>query len=108
MALHALNLLVARQLVRDAEWFSGAAELVIVPPLCPLATSAYDFSTTGALMDRAADATSRWLDRGGLRARGIPGALRPHVDEPLLRREPLPHCDGKLDSGSLEENRRSA
>lgn len=80
MALHALNLLIARQMVRDAQQFSSAAEMVIVPPLCPLAASAYDFSTTGTLIDRAADATTRWLDRNGLQDGGIPGALRPHVD----------------------------
>jgi NTE family protein len=81
VALHALNLLIARQLVRDAEQFSSAAELVIVPPLCPTAASAYDFSITGTLIDRAADATTRWLDRNGLQAKDIPGALRPHVDD---------------------------
>ncbi|MGE0022004.1 MAG: patatin-like phospholipase family protein [Hyphomicrobium sp.] len=80
MALHALNLLIARQMVRDAQQFSSAVEMVIVPPLCPLAASAHDFSITGTLIDRAADATTRWLDRNGLRAGDIPGALRPHVD----------------------------
>lgn len=108
MALHALNLLVARQLVRDAEWLSAAAELVIVPPLCPLATSPYDFSTTGALIERATDATNRWLDRGGLRAKGIPGALRPHVDEPPVTAEPAPQCDGALAHASVDETRRCA
>jgi NTE family protein len=108
LALHALNLIVARQLVRDAEWFSGAAELVIVPPLCPLAVSAYDFSTTGALIDRARDATSRWLDRGGLRARGVPGALKPHFDEPLLTQAPSPQCEGEPDRGFLVGDPRSA
>jgi NTE family protein len=80
MALRALNLLIARQMVRDAQQFSSAAEIVIVPPLCPLAASAYDFSTTDTLIDRAADATTGWLDRNGLQAGRIPGALRPHVD----------------------------
>ena len=81
LALHALNLLIARQLVRDAEQFSSAAELVMVPPLCPLAASPFDFSITGKLIDRAAGATTRWLDRNGLQAGNVPGALRPHVDE---------------------------
>lgn len=80
VALHALNLLIARQVVRDAQQFSSATELVIVPPLCPLAASPYDFSATAGLIDRATDATTRWLDRTGLQAGTIPGALRPHVD----------------------------
>jgi NTE family protein len=87
VALHALNLLVARQLVRDAEQLSGATELIIVPPLCPLATSPYDFSASGALIDRAASATARWLDRGGLEAGRIPGALKPHIDSPRASRQ---------------------
>jgi NTE family protein len=80
MALHALNLLIARQLVRDAEHFSSAAELVIVPPLCPMEASPYDFSTIGKLINRAADATTRWLDRNGLQPGAIPCALKPHAD----------------------------
>jgi hypothetical protein len=30
--------------------------------------------------DRAAEQTRRWLQRGGLEKRRIPGALRPHED----------------------------
>jgi NTE family protein len=100
VALHALNLLIARQLVRDAEQFSSAAELIIVPPLCPLAASAYDFSITGTLIDRAADATTRWLDRNGLEAGGIPGALRPHVDDAVLAAEPAAESSGALCIGA--------
>jgi NTE family protein len=106
VALHALNLLIARQLVRDTEQFSSAAELVIVPPLCPTAASAYDFSTTGTLIDRAADATISWLDRNGLQAGDIPGALRPHVDDVVLTEEPGPQSSGALctaaTNGSVE------
>ena len=36
MALHTLNLLVARQLVADTARFATYADIVIVPPLCPL------------------------------------------------------------------------
>jgi NTE family protein len=86
VALHALNLLVARQLVRDAEQFSGAADLIIVPPLCPLAISPFDFSASGELIERAASATARWLDRGGLETKHIPGALKPHLDSPQASR----------------------
>jgi NTE family protein len=107
MALHALNLLVARQLVRDAEWFRTTAEIVIVPPLCPLATSAHDFSLTGTLIDRATDATNRWLDRNGLQAGGVPSALRPHVDL-LVTDEAAPRCRRDLPHGPLVEHWSSA
>ena len=49
-----------------------------MPPLCPLSVSPYDFSRAGELIERAAEQTRRWLERGGLRKHRIPGALRPH------------------------------
>lgn len=79
-AFHALNLLVARQLVRDLEQLAGQVEVATVPPLCPLAVSAYDFSRAQELIERAAQSTRRWLNGGGLTRQRIPGALRPHVD----------------------------
>lgn len=79
-ALHALNLLVAHQLVRDLEQLAGQVEVTTVPPLCPLAVSPYDFSRADELIERAAETTRHWLDRGGLTHQRIPGALRPHVD----------------------------
>lgn len=78
--LHAITLMIAGQLVADLERCRGKAELVTVPPLCPLAVSAYDFSRAGELIERAAAQTRRWLDGGGLNRQRIPGALRPHVD----------------------------
>jgi NTE family protein len=79
-ALQALNLLIARQLVRDLEQLTAKVEVLTVPPLCPIATSPYDFSHAGELIGRAADSTRRWLQEGGLSRQRIPGALRPHVD----------------------------
>lgn len=80
-AFHALNLLVARQLVRDLEELSGRIDVATVPPVCPLAVSAYDFSRAHQLIEVAAQGTRRWLESGGLTQQRIPGALRPHVDE---------------------------
>ena len=80
-AFDALNLLVARQLVRDLEQLVDRVEVATVPPLCPLAVSAYDFSRAHELIERAAQSTRRWLEDGGLQQQRIPGALRPHVDE---------------------------
>jgi NTE family protein len=76
--MHALNLLIAHQLVAELERHSGDAEIVTVPPLCPLSLSPYDFSHAGDLIERAADQTRRWLERGGLGKHRIPGALRAH------------------------------
>ncbi len=77
-ALHAVNLLIAHQLVTDLERYSGQVEIITVPPLCPLAVSPYDFSHAGELIERAAAQTRSWLERGGLGKHRIPGALRAH------------------------------
>ena len=79
-ALHALNMLIAHQLVQDLELLAGKVAVLTVPPLCPLAVSPYDFSQSGDLIERAASSTRRWLDNDGLTQYRIPGALRPHVD----------------------------
>jgi len=78
LALHALNLLIMRQLLSDIEDFSPRCELIVVPPLCPLTTTAYDFSQSRQLIQRA-EATARlWLKENGLESRGTPSELLPH------------------------------
>jgi NTE family protein len=77
-ALHALNLLVMRQLLSDIERFSDRAELVVIPPLCPVTVSAYDFSQTADLIRRAEATTRLWLRKAGLEREGTPEELLPH------------------------------
>jgi NTE family protein len=76
--LHALNLMIAHQLVSDLEHYRGQVEITTVPPLCPLAASPYDFSRAGELIEHAAAQTRLWLERGGIDKQRIPGALRAH------------------------------
>jgi NTE family protein len=52
-ALHALTLIIARQLTTDLEYLDPAIDCVVVPPLCPLVGSPYDFSQTDAHISRA-------------------------------------------------------
>jgi NTE family protein len=75
MVLHSWNLLIARQLVLDARRFANAVELIVVPPLCPLLVSSYDFSQTEQLIRRAAQKTERWINEGGLAPREVGGSL---------------------------------
>ena len=77
-ALHALNLLVMRQLLSDIEHFSSRVELIVVPPLCPVTASAYDFSQTADLIHRAEAATRLWLQKNGLQPAGAPPQLLAH------------------------------
>ncbi len=78
-ALHSLNLLVARQLIRDVERFADRVELRVVPALCPLGTSPYDYGSCDVLIERAAASTQAWISAGGLVRQGVDvGPLRPH------------------------------
>jgi NTE family protein len=77
-ALHALTLLIARQLVSELEGLAPDIEYFVVPPLCPLVGSPYDFSRTDDHIARAVQSTDAWLAQNGLEQRGIPGEMRPH------------------------------
>jgi len=78
VAMHAITLLIARQLVSDMESIADAVEIITVPPLCPLNCSPYDFSQSAELIERAAASTEKWLAAHGLEPGVIPGALRAH------------------------------
>jgi NTE family protein len=78
-ALHGITLMVAHQLVRELERYRDQAEIITVPPLCPLAVSPYDFSHAGELIEQAAAQTRRWLKKDGLTRPRIPGALQAHT-----------------------------
>jgi NTE family protein len=78
-ALHAITLLIARQLVTEIERCRDRVEVITVPPLCPLTLSPYDFSHAAELIARAAEQTTAWLAKGGLARGRVPAALRGHV-----------------------------
>jgi NTE family protein len=77
--LHALTLLIARQLVSELEDLGPGIEYFVVPPLCPLVGSPYDFSRTADHIERAIQSTDAWLARNGLQKTGIPDEMRPHA-----------------------------
>lgn len=64
-AVHALTLLIEQRLVHDVAAYDDQVELVVMPPLCPLSVSSLDFRQGSQLIDRARDASHRWLDSGG-------------------------------------------
>lgn len=70
LALHVLGLQNMRQLDRDIERHAGEARITVVPPLCPLAVSVFDFSQAAALIDRATRQTREWIAGGGLASAG--------------------------------------
>lgn len=79
IALHALNQIIVRQLVTDLQRLGTRFEIRVVPPLCPLDVSSYDFSKAGELIDRSTAATERWLAKGGLERTDIPHELPMHA-----------------------------
>jgi NTE family protein len=76
--LHAITLLIANQIVRDLKELAGKVDISIVPSLCPLDVSPYDFSSAAQLIERAADNTRKWIGGGGLSRPDIPDSLLPH------------------------------
>lgn len=78
-ALHALTLLISRQLVNELESLSPDIEYFVVPPLCPLVGSPYDFSRTSDHIERAIQSTDAWLAQSGIEQGGIPEEMRPHT-----------------------------
>ena len=78
MLLHAITLLISRQLAVDVERFSTMATIAVVPPLCPLSVFSGDFTRTEELIERAARSTRDWLVQGGLRGSVVPPQMMPH------------------------------
>jgi NTE family protein len=62
MALHAVGLLLHKQLTLDVARYETVVELRVLPPLCPLTVSPIDFSHSAELIDRAYEASQRWID----------------------------------------------
>jgi NTE family protein len=65
-------------MVSELENIGPDIEYFVVPPLCPLVGSPYDFSRTAEHIERARLNTDEWLAAGGLERRAIPHELRPH------------------------------
>lgn len=85
-ALHSLNLMSMRQLDRDIERYSERVKITVVDPLCPLDVSAFNFSQTETLIQRAANHAWGWIQAGGLDRAGpllLPLAHNHHVDVDL-------------------------
>ena len=81
-ALHALTLLIARQLINELEHLPPEIDYYVLPPLCPLDGSPYDFSHTGELIARAIESTNEWIDGGGLEVPRTHAQLGLHKHKP--------------------------
>jgi NTE family protein len=71
----AANLLIHQRLVQDVRNFAGSAQLVVLPPPCPIRVSALDFRHAAELVGAGRAAAGDWLDRqAGAAAPGSLGA----------------------------------
>jgi len=78
-ALHALTLLIARQMLSELTELDGSGiEYYVLPPLCPLVGSPYDFSQADALIERAIESTDAWISGGGLEKPNVHAQLSIH------------------------------
>jgi NTE family protein len=60
--LHATNLLIMRRLLVEIELLRDRAELIVLPPPCPLNVSSMDFSHTEELIRRGYEDAREYLD----------------------------------------------
>ena len=72
MLLHAMSLLVMRRLLLEIEALRDRAELIVLPPPCPLTVAPIDFSHADELIRRGDEDSRDYLGRR--RARGGAGA----------------------------------
>ena len=77
-ALHAITLMIAWQLMYELEQIPEDIQVHLMPTLCPLAVSPFDFSASSELIERAAQSSKKWIDEGGLTRRARPQELAPH------------------------------
>lgn len=64
VALHAISLLTQRRLIDDIQRHQGDAELIVLPPPCPLSIQPIDFAHADELISRAVHDTRAFLDGG--------------------------------------------
>ena len=65
MALQAISLLTHRRLVDDIERHRGDAQLIVLPPPCPLDIQPIDFDRADELIESALTDAREFLDSGG-------------------------------------------
>jgi len=75
LGLHAITLLISTQMARDLRLLEGRVSVHVVPHLCPLDISPFNFEHSAALIERSAQTTRAWLQSGGLDQEGTPGSF---------------------------------
>jgi NTE family protein len=79
MVLHAMSLLIMRRLLVEIELLADRAELIVLPPPCPLSISPIDFSQADQLITRGHDDSAEYL--AAYEAGQAPAPLRMSMHE---------------------------
>jgi NTE family protein len=78
--LHAVSLVIMGRLLIEAETLRDRAELIILPPPCPLEVTPLDFSHTGELIERAYAGGAEFLETLDAGTAPTPLPMRMHED----------------------------
>lgn len=65
VAVHSISFLIQQRLIADLDHPPAGAMIHLLPPLCPVTVSAADFSHATELIERARQASTKWLEEGG-------------------------------------------
>ena len=86
MLLHAMSLLVMRRLLVEVEELRERAELIVLPPPCPLTVAPIDFSHADELIRRGYEDSREYLDavERGAAPVPLPMVMHDHRDQPPL------------------------
>jgi NTE family protein len=83
MALHAISLLAHRRLAEDIERHRADADLIVLPPPCPLAIAPVDFDHADELIRLGLREAREFLDIGGAQRASI--RMHQHPRESKVR-----------------------
>jgi NTE family protein len=92
MALHAISLLTQRRLIGDIERHRADAELIVLPPPCPLSVAPIDFAHANDLIALALHDGRQFLDSGGEERPAIAMHMHRHDAAPQI--SPLQEVPG--------------
>lgn len=86
MLLHAMSLLVMRRLLIEVEMLRDRAELIVLPPPCPLTISPFDFSHADELIRRGYEDARNYIDAvaAGIAPVPLPMAMHGHHHTPAV------------------------
>jgi NTE family protein len=85
MALHAISLLTHRRLMDDIERHGDDAELIVLPPPCPLSVTPIEFDRADELITRALEDARDFIATGGEDRPPIRMRMHRHLPAPDVR-----------------------